>query len=223
MTLVTPTRGWSANGLSPSSSHSLVELENISWGLYELLLRELDGQHVRITYDNGRMVLMSPLPIHEKLKRLLGSLIETTASTLDIPVAMLGSTTWKRRDIAKGLEPDECYYVQNEFRVREQDDFDLTRDPPPDLAIEIDITHSPLDRGSIYAGFGVNEVWRHDGQRIEFLKLNASGKYEPINVSEAFPNITPDLIDRFISLRKTMADTQVLARFRDWLVEHVKR
>ncbi len=195
-------------------------LDNASWELYELLLRDVEGQNVRITYDNGRMVLMSPLPIHEKLKKLMAMLIETTAITLGIPVATLGSTTWKRQDLGKGLEADECYYIQNEARVRALKEFDLTRDPPPDLAVEVDITHNPLDRPSIYASLGVGEIWRHDGQRVQFLKLGSGGTYEPCATSVAFPMLTPADIDRHLALLWTVPDSEIPRRFREWLLRN---
>jgi Uma2 family endonuclease len=193
-------------------------LENVSWELYELLLRDVAGQHVRITYDSGRMVLMSPLPIHDKLKKMIGMLIEATAVTLGIPMAMLGSTTWKRRDLAEGLEADACYYIQNEARVRALKGFDLTRDPPPDLAVEIEVTHNPIDRPSIYAALGVGEVWRHDGQRVQFLKLGPDRTYQPCAASVALPMLTPADIDRHLALLWTVPDTDIIRRFRDWLL-----
>lgn len=192
-------------------------LDNASWELYELLLRDVDGQNVRITYDQGRMVLMSPLPIHEKVKKMTGRIIEMAAVELDIPCACLGSTTWKRRDIGKGLEADECYYVQHEAEVRDKTVFDLTRDPPPDLAVEVDITHHPVDRPSVYAALGVNELWRYDGARMHFMKLGADREYHPIEASEAFPALTPDVINRFLRMIGTVGDTQLMRQFRDWL------
>jgi Uma2 family endonuclease len=123
-------------------------LEGVSWETYEALRSDLDdaGQHVRVTYDEGRMCLVSPLPKHEKWKYLLGQFVEVIADERDIPISTFGSTTWKRRDRRKGLEPDECFYVQREREVRGKLDFDLRHDPPPDLAIEVDIRRHPVDR-----------------------------------------------------------------------------
>jgi Uma2 family endonuclease len=196
-----------------------VVLDDVTWERYEQLRDETDaaGSHVRITYDQGRMALMSPLPIHEKVKNMAGRLIELTAVELDIPCACLGSTTWKRRDLRKGLEADECYYVQHEAQVRDKTRFDLTRDPPPDLAIEVDITHHPLDRPSIYGALGVNELWRYDGRVMHFLKLGEDRRYHPIETSEAFPVLTPEVINRFIGMIGTVGDTQLMREFRDWL------
>ena len=192
-------------------------IENATWGLYERLLRDLDGQHISITYDDGRLALMSPLPIHEIVKTVTGRLIETTAMELDIPCACLGSTPWKRKDIRKGLEADECYYVQHEPQVRAKTKFDLKRDPAPDLAVEVDIRRHPLDRPGVYAALGVNELWRYDGKRIHFLKLGADGRYHPLSASEAFPFLTPERINHFLQMIDSVDQTTLVRRYRDWL------
>lgn len=195
---------------------TVIVIENASWDLYERVVREMDERNVRITYDKGRMALMSRLPIHERVKTLTGRLIEFATFELDIPVCCLGSTTWKRKDLAKALEVDECYYIQNEPRVHGRTDLDLKRDPPPDLAVEVDITHVPVDRPSVYASPGVGELWRYDGARFAFLRRNSKGNYEPISSSAALPFMTPQIVDRFIALM--LADENAgLRAFRDWL------
>jgi len=205
-----------ANSAAAAPVAEMIAIDNASWELYELLLRDTDGQNVRITYDQGRMVLMSPLPIHEKVKTLAGRLIEMATFELDIPLSSFGSTTWKRQDLGKGLEADECYYIQNEPLVHGRADIDLTRDPPPDLAVEIDITHVPLDRPSVYAALGVGELWRYDGARFGFVRRTDSGHYESIAASRALPFMTPQIVDRFIGL--TLADENAgLREFREWL------
>jgi Uma2 family endonuclease len=206
---------------SSSDVVSLFALDNVSWEAYELLLRDTEGQNVRITYDQGRMVLMSPLPIREKIKRLGGRLIEMATFERDIPVSSFGSTTWKRRDLAKGLEPDECYYIQNEPRVRGRTNIDLKRDPAPDLAIEVDITHNPLDRAGVYAALGVGELWRYDGEQFTFVRRTPEGKYEPVPASIALPFMTPEIVDRFVGLM--LADENAgLRAFREWLRTEAK-
>lgn len=200
----------------PPAAVEMILLENVSWELYESLLREVEGQHVRITYDQGRMVLMSPLPIHDKVKKLAGRLIELATLERDIPISSFGSTTWKRQDLAKGLEPDECYYIQNEPKVHGRTDIDLKRDPPPDVAVEVDITHHPLDRPSIYAALGVPELWRYDGEHFTFVRRTEGGTYEPIATSDALPFMTPEVVERFVAL--AIADENGGMRaFRDWL------
>lgn len=203
-------------GSSSPQPRGFIALDNASWELYELLLRDTEGQNVRITYDEGRMVLMSPLPIHERIKKLGGRLIEMATFERDVPVSSFGSTTWKRHDLAKGLEPDECYYIQNEPRVRGRTDIDLTRDPPPDLAIEIDITHIPLDRPSVYAALGVGELWRYDGEQFTFVRRTPEGIYEPVAASVALPFLTPEIVDRFVRLMLNDENAGLRA-FREWL------
>ena len=138
-----------------ASTSSPIVLHDVSWELYESLLREIGDQHVLVTYDNGSMEIMSPLPEHEIWKGIIGRMIEALTEELNIPIASLGSTTFRRRDLAKGLEPDECYYIQHEAQVRNKKRLNLRSDPPPDLVIEIDISHRDLDRESIYAAMGV--------------------------------------------------------------------
>ena len=143
----------------PAPALDGIVLEGVSWETYERLRDELDdqGQRVYITYDQGRMVLMSPRPEHERWKKLIARLLEMMTLELNIPIASLGSTTWRRRELDKGLEPDECYYVQSEPHVRRKLDIDR-RDPPPDLVIEVEFTHHPADRHAIYAALGIREV-----------------------------------------------------------------
>ena len=218
MTTIAPGPRPSARHVTaPPASPQLFTLENVRWGTYERLLHDLDGQHVRITYDRGRMVLMSPLPWHERVKRLIGRMIELACLELAIPISSLGSTTWKRKDLNRGLEADECYYVQHEHLVRRKKRIDLASDPPPDLAVEVDITHHPVHRPSVYAALGVNEVWRYGGKRVEFLKLGTDGKYSPIPASEAIPRLTPEVINRFLAMFGTTDETSLMRAFQEWL------
>ena len=132
--------------LSQSQPDPLV-LEDVSWDTYESLLRDLENSHqnLRVTYDRGRMVVISPLPKHEKWKSLLGRFVEAIADETGVPISTFGSTTWKRRDKRRGLEADECFYVQHEAQMRGKLDLDLKIDPPPDLAIEVDLRNHPLN------------------------------------------------------------------------------
>ena len=198
-----------------------VTVEPASWELYETLVKECAERHVRIDYDDGRMALMSPLPTHEFLKKAIARLVEATTEELDLPCLPLGSATWRRRAVRKGLEADECYYIQHEAHVRalkDLDAIDLDRDPPPDLAVEVDTTHHPVARPPIYAALGVNEVWRHDGDRLEFLKRSADGAYQRIGRSEALPVLTPEVVNDWLGkLRPGASHTEVYRAFRQWL------
>jgi Uma2 family endonuclease len=115
-------------------------LEGASWQLYEKLLKDIGDRPIRVTYDDGRMEIMSPLPEHERPREFIGGLIQMLCFELNRPVACLGSTTFRRRDKSKGLEPDKCYYFRDEAKMRGRKRLDMRKDPPPELVVEIDIT-----------------------------------------------------------------------------------
>src|SRR5687767_13666018 len=201
----------------PSQPEPIV-LEDVSWSTYESLLRDLQASHqnLRVTYDRGRMVVMSPLPKHEKWKSLLGAFVEAIADETGVPISTFGSTTWKRRDKRRGLEADECFYVQHEPQMRGKLDLDLKTDPPPDLAIEVDVRNHPLDRPSVYAALGVPEVWQFDGERIEVLVLQPDGAYRAAELSAAFPFLRPADLKQFLDLYQTTDQNGIMRRVREW-------
>jgi Uma2 family endonuclease len=215
MTLLATT-ATSVRNEHPPELLRLIELEDVSWDYYEATLRETTSQRLRVTYDQGRMVIMSPLPRHERAKKLLGRMVEALSVAREIPLGSLGSTTWRRQDLLKGLEPDECYYVANEPLIRGRFDLDLKKDPPPDLVIEVDITHHPMDRLSIYASLGVPEVWHYDGERLQALRLQ-QGKYEAVENSLAFPFLKVGELERFLELSLEMSETKLIITFVEWV------
>jgi Uma2 family endonuclease len=128
-------------------SSNRVLLRGISWQTYQSLLKDFEQQPgIRLTYDRGLLEIMMPVDPHETYKKLIGRLIEAFTEEMNIEIRSLGSRTCDREDLARGLEPDQCYYVQNEAIVRGKDQIDLRRDPPPDLAVEIDITTSSINQ-----------------------------------------------------------------------------
>ena len=197
-----------------------VELDNISWDLFIRLHRAIDasGRHFRITYDDGRMVLMSPIGrTHERVKSLVRRLIEELTLELEIPIEGLGSLTQKRKKLKKGLEPDESYLIQNCPRAVGKKRSNLPEDPLPDLVVEIDVTHHPIDRESIYAALGVEELWRYKANRIEFLRLSGKKQYEKISTSRALP-IGAEEVNRFIAMLDLTSDhNSIIRAFRKWV------
>lgn len=141
------------------------------------------------------------------------------ALELDMNIAGYGSMTMKRRLEKRGLESGECYWIQNEPKVRNLKKFDLRRDPPPDLVLEIDVTHSSLNRLAIYAALRVPEVWRWDEERLEVHILNTEGQYEIREQSLAFPSFRPSELIRFLRMSHTIGETQMLRTFREWIRE----
>jgi Uma2 family endonuclease len=153
-------------------------LYGVSWRTYSRLLRAFaDRPGVRLTYDRGTLELMTLSHEHENRGHLLGRLVVTLTEELKLPVKGGGSTTFRRRKRQRGLEPDECYWIATEALVRSKDRIDLRRDPPPDLALEIDITHSSLNRLAIYAALAIPEVWRLEGTSLACYLLGSDGRY----------------------------------------------
>jgi len=191
-------------------------MEDASWGLYEKLLRDISDRPIRVTYDDGRMEVMSPLPEHERPRKLIGRMIEMLTFETGTPMASFGSTTFRRKEKAKGLEPDECYYFKNEARVRGRKRLDLKKDPPPELVVEIDIMSRSIPREPIYAALGVPEIWRFDGFRLQCLHLNG-GKYSARKMSLAFPFLEPALLQQFIEQIGEQDETSIIRAFSIWV------
>ncbi len=192
-------------------------LQGISWNLYENLLVEIgDNGKARLSYYRGDLEFMTPLFEHEKSNRSIERLISTIAETLDRDYALAGSMTIKRPDLAAGKEPDSCYYFANEPAVRGKTKLDFTQDPPPDLAIEIDITNSSIKQLSLYATLGVGEVWRYDGAVLVFYQLQ-SGGYVSVDRSPTFPLLSPDRVLEFLADCQTDGINRAVKNLRDWV------
>lgn len=194
-----------------------VLLKNISWQTYRSLIKDFEQQPaMRLTYDRGLLEIRMPLDPHETYKKLLGRFVEALTEELGIEIRSLGSRTCNREDLARGLEPDQCYYIQNESAVWNKEQIDLSQDPPPDLAIEIDITSSSINRLDIYADIGVPEVWRYDGQSLTLYRLEHK-TYQPCDRSIAFPGLAVSDLEQFLNLKKTTKENALMSMFREWV------
>lgn len=188
----------------------------VSWETYERLLDERGESRVpRFTYDRGVLEIVSPSPEHERIAYVLALLVEVLAEEFDIELDGLGSTTFRREDLERGFEPDQCFYVQNAERIRGKNELDLSVDPPPDLIVEVDITNPSLDRFPIYASFGVPEVWRYDAQRVVILQL-VGGEYVERLQSLALPPLTSDALTRFTAEGTTLGRRDWMRAVRQW-------
>lgn len=194
-----------------------VLLKNISWQLFESLLLEMGEQRsTRLAYYKGNLELMTPLWEHENSNRLLERLISTLVEELNLEFNPGGSMTLKRSDMRVGKEPDSCYYIQNEARVRGKTTIDLTQDPPPDLAIEIDITSSSLNQLALYADLGVPEVWRYDGRRLKIYQLQ-KGEYIECAYSPTFPLLPATKVEEFLEQCQITGVTTSVRQLREWV------
>ncbi len=151
---------------APAPGEQRFLLSGIGWEGYEKLLDIIGDGPIRVTYDRGDAELMSPLYKHERNRSILGQIVEIITEELEIPRSSSASTTLKLKELDRGLEADESFYLFDLDRLHDPDNIDLTVDPPPDLAVEIEITRSILNRLGIYGALGVPEIWRFDGQRL---------------------------------------------------------
>lgn len=193
-----------------------IVLDGISWETYEKILGDLQERQIRVTYDRGTLEMMAPLPHHEQWKKRYGRLIDALCEERDLDVEPLGSTTFRREDLERGLEPDECYYVRNADAIRGHREIDLTVNPPPDLAIEIDISRASLPKQPIYAALGILELWRFDGKCLTVLRLHGD-KYVASNASELFPFMPMEQFQHFVLRLASERPPQVMREFRNWV------
>lgn len=192
-----------------------LRLQNVGWDEYEHLLTQMRTHH-RVSYDCGRLMIMSPLPEHEEYKETILRLISALSEELGINLESRGQTTFKSKQLKKGVEPDTCFYVQNAARIIGQRTITLGVDPPPDVAVEIDTTNESRGKFHIYAALGVAEIWRYDGERIYFYQLEGA-QYVEIQNSVAFNILTPADLAQFVEQSKTVGQTAALAAFRQML------
>ncbi len=192
-------------------------LRDINWSDFEAILEDL-GEHrsSRIAYDCGTLYIMEPLPEHEVSKVLITNLVEIVLEELDIDFWSLGSTTFKNQIMMKGIEPDNCFYIQNESLIRGKDRIDLTIDPPLDLAIEVDVTSR--SHPSIYAKLGVPELWRFEKGQLK-IDILQDGVYVNYDVSSIFPAIPLiDIIPEYLAKAKENGRNKTIKEFRKKII-----
>jgi Uma2 family endonuclease len=205
---------------SPETPHEQrFLLRNIEWPRYRAIADALGEAHVRLTYDRGNLEFMTLSHGHERWSNLLGRFVEVLTEELDLPCQSAGSTTLEREDLERGIESDQSYYIEHEPFVRNRDEIDLTVDPAPDLALEVDISRSSVNRMSIYAALKIPEVWRFDGQHLRVFRLNEDGHYIESAHSPHFPFLPLAELEAFLLRRNSMDETSLVKAFRQWVRE----
>jgi Uma2 family endonuclease len=203
--------------LTPPRADRVV-LYDICWQQFENILANLgESRAARVAYDRGTLEIMTPLPEHEYYKETLGIAIQDIAEVLELDYESLGSTTWKREIKKAGVEPDNCFYFQNEAKIRGKLDFDLERDPPPDLALEIDVTSKSLSRFSIYACLGVPEIWCYDSGHLKIYQLNEQDYFE-VETSSIFPTLPLQELPQLIETHRFLGRRSLRQAVRQWAI-----
>jgi Uma2 family endonuclease len=196
-------------------------LRSVEWSEYRKISEAFNERHLRITYDRGTLELMTISSAHGRFGRLLARLIGALTEELALSLCSCGDMTCDREDLDRALEPDECFYIANEPLVRDKEKIDLATDPPPDLAVEIEITRSSRNRLGIYAALGVPEVWRFDGERLTMHQRLANGQYAVIERSPQFPFLSATELCKFLQLYTQMEENALVRSFRGWVREQI--
>ncbi|MEG4352717.1 Uma2 family endonuclease [Microcoleus sp. LAD1_D3] len=195
-------------------------VEDVNWQQFESILAELGERRAsRLSYSNGRLEIMVPLPEHEKAKEIIGDMVKILLETRQIAFESLGSTTLKNESMSQAVEPDTCFYIQNQAAVIGKNRLDMSVDPPPDLAIEIDLTsRTQLDN---YQILGVPELWRYARRGVQINVLQAE-QYIESDVSPTFPNIPiVQLVNQYTQQSQVAGRTHAIQAFKKWVRENL--
>lgn len=199
-------------------------LYSVDWGEYTRLLHVFaERPGYRLTYDRGTLEIMSPLFEHEFGADLLGRFVVVLTEEMNLPLQAGRSTTFRRRRMRRGLEADHSWWIAHALQIRGKRRIDLRVDPPPDLAIEVDVTYHALNRMELYARLGVAEIWRLDGHGLTFQVLQADGNYVEQPNSLAFPQFTPADLTTHLALRNMHDENEVCRQFRAFVRQRLAK
>ena len=201
-----------------TATEQLTVLSPVSWETYQHLLKDFgDKSSPHFTYYHGVLEIMSPRPTHEDYNRTLAYLVGILAEEKGLEWRDLGSTTFRREDLASGFEPDSCFYFQSESLVRNREEIDLAIDPAPDLVIEIDLSSGSINKLTLYGQVGVAEIWRYDGDTIYFHLLQNDGSYLTSPTSVIFPCLSAQYLTEVMEKSKSSGRLALGKAFRNWV------
>jgi Uma2 family endonuclease len=196
-----------------------VVLEGVTWQTYQALLKDLgDHRASRLAYDQGILEIKVPSDIHESINRLLALIATALTDELGMKIKGYGSTTLNREDLQKGVEPDSCFYIQNVARILGRK-LNFETDPPPDLAIEVDITSSSQRRFGIYLQLKIPEVWRYTEERGVIIYQLQNSEYIECEFSPTFAMVSGAVLIQFLQMTQTEDDNGIIRALRLWIRE----
>ncbi|HLG17454.1 MAG TPA: Uma2 family endonuclease [Blastocatellia bacterium] len=199
---------------------STLVLQRIAWDEYEAALAAAgENTGFRLSYDQGTLQIMTISPEHESYTDLIQNLVRLCTLRLRIKLRSFGSATMKKIQAAKGSEPDCCFYVQGASLIGNRKHVDFAVDPPPDIVVEVDISHDSTSKFPIYAAFGVPEIWRYDGKALTIYHLREN-EFVAASASLALPVLTTDVLTEFVNRTQDEDENSVLLAFEEWLQAH---
>lgn len=211
----------SAQPIDRLPAEKRVTLHGVSWEAYQKILEALGEKRAALLrYYKGRLEIMTPLEAHENPSRLISDFIKILVDELDLNIKSMGSTTLNRPDLQVGAEPDEGFYIANEPIVRGKT-VDLAVDPPPDLIVEVDITHTDINKNVLYAEIGVAEFWRYNGKQLRIYELH-NGQYQEVEASATFPQTSKEQLYEFLKECAQQGETQAKRNLRTKIVKQQK-
>ncbi len=198
--------------LSPGSAMTVTGL---TWLQYQLFLTELgEDRATRLAYHDGILEVRMPGKLHEIVNRLLSKIVFALAEELGLEMVDLGSMTWNREDLDKGIEPDSCFYLQNAAQVQGLNP-DIPSNLPPDLAIEVDIASGSNNKLPIYQALGIPELWVYREGKVQILDLRGA-QVQAVGNSIAFAAVSSEQIQAWVNLRETGTDLAVIKAVRQF-------
>lgn len=206
-----------ARRTTPAMDGQSILLYDVDWRTYVKVSGAFQERHIRFTYDRGTLEIITLSAEHERPSNLIALIIQVLAEELNLPAIGAGSTTMRSKKFLRGLEPDKCYYLKNAPLILHKRRIDLRIDPPPDLAVEFDVTSSSLDRMGIYAALNVPEVWRYDGKTLRVFLLGEDRQYLETDRSGNFPILPVAELNRFLNQWLEKDDTTIIREFRAWV------
>ncbi len=199
-----------------NGSNRRILLTGISWAEYERFLQTFwEKTNLSLAYDKGKLEIMPKSANHESFSRTIYNFFLAYCERFDIETESRGSTTFRRKFLEKGVEPDECFYISNAQKIIEGN-FSTENFPPPDVAVEIDLTTDSLDKFPIYSALKVPEVWIFDGKKVTFNKLKGE-KYHQTSHSVALPLLSAEKLAEFLKLSQEKGQFVALKEFRQYL------
>jgi Uma2 family endonuclease len=200
---------------------------DVSWDEYEELLEQVgEAPGLRITYDNGSLLIVTISAEHEKYSEFIKSLIAGIRLRLQINILAFGSATMRKPRRSAGHEPDACFYVQTAALIGNRIQLDFETDPPPDIVVEVDVHHDSRPRFRVYAALGVPEIWRYDGQAMTIYHLSNDGdgqQYVTGDTSAALPMLSATLLTEMIERMRRDGELNALLAFDEWLQSRESR
>lgn len=203
-----------ATSLPPDA---VLTFHDVSWEQYEELIEQLgEAAGMRVSFDDGTLTIMTLSSEHEKYAQFFEGLMTVIRLRLRLNILSFGSATMRKKKKKKANEPDACFYIQSAPLIGNRMNIDFSTDPPPDIAVEVDIHHDSRDKFSIYAGLGVQEIWRYDGKGLSIHQLYED-HYITVERSIALPSLSATALSNFLNRLPGEGESSALIAFEEWL------